>query len=66
MYLQIFVSVTIEKIEGGLFVEQLKNFIDSITGVKDNFIGFDGEQLSNIQHSGVDLLDAALSAFGYK
>ncbi|HEI7878128.1 hypothetical protein ACFY3K_12090 [Staphylococcus capitis] len=47
-------------------MEQLKNFIDSITGVKDNFIGFVGEQLSNIQHSGVDLLDAALSAFGYK
>ncbi|MHB7918561.1 hypothetical protein [Staphylococcus hominis] len=47
-------------------MEQLKNFIDSISGVEDNFIAFVGEQLSNIQHSAVDLLDAALSAFGYK
>lgn len=47
-------------------MEELANFIHSITGVKDNFIGFVGEQLSNIQHSGVELLDAALSAFVYK
>jgi len=47
-------------------VEELKNFIDSISGVEDNFIAFVGQQLSNIQHSGVELLDAFLSAFGYK
>ena len=35
-------------------MEELANFIHSITGVKDNFIGFVGEQLSNIQHSGVE------------
>lgn len=61
-----FVSVKMKKREGGFFVEQLKNFIDSISDVKGNFIAFVGEQLSNIQHSGADLLDAALSAFGYK
>ncbi|HHB5360479.1 Uncharacterised protein [Staphylococcus hominis] len=47
-------------------MEELKNFIDSISGVEDNFIAFVGQQLSNIQHSGVELLDAFLSAFGYK
>lgn len=55
-----------KKLEGGFLVEQLKNFVDSISGVEDNFIAFVGQQLSNIQHSGVELLDTLLSTFGYK
>lgn len=47
-------------------MEPLAQFVESISGVKDNFIGFVGDQLSNIQHSGINLLDATLSAFGYK
>lgn len=48
------------------FGQSIVDFIDSISGVEDNAISFLGEQLSNIGHSAVTLLDSALAAFGYK